>query len=74
MCVAIPGEVIEIDGNTAKVEVSGSVVPARIDLMSDEVEVGDYLLVHAGFAINKVDKQEAEETRALWEELGGSSW
>ena len=66
MCVAIPGEVIEIDGNTARVEVSGSVVPARIDLLSDDVKVGDYLLVHAGFAINKVDKQEAEEVRALW--------
>jgi len=74
MCVAIPGEVIEIDGNTARVEVSGSVVPARIDLLSDDVKVGDYLLVHAGFAINKVDKQEAEEVRALWAELGGASW
>ncbi len=74
MCVAIPGEVIEIDGNTARVEVGGSVVPARIDLLSDDVEVGDYLLVHAGFAINKVDKQEAEEVRALWAELGGASW
>jgi len=74
MCVAIPGEVIEIEGNTARVEVSGSVVPARIDLLSDDVKVGDYLLVHAGFAINKVDKQEAEEVRALWAELGGASW
>ncbi|HCU34067.1 MAG TPA: hypothetical protein DGT21_01090 [Armatimonadetes bacterium] len=74
MCVAIPGEVIEIEGNTARVEVSGSVVPARIDLLSEDVEVGDYLLVHAGFAINKVDKQEAEEVRALWAELGGASW
>ncbi len=74
MCVAIPGEVIEIDGNTARVEVSGSVVPARIDLLSEDVKVGDYLLVHAGFAINKVDKQEAEEVRALWAELGGASW
>ena len=74
MCVAIPGEVIEIDGNTARVEVSGSVVSARIDLLSDDVKVGDYLLVHAGFAINKVDKQEAEEVRALWAELGGASW
>ncbi len=74
MCVAIPGEVVQIDGNTARVEISGSVVPARIDLLSDDVKVGDYLLVHAGFAINKVDKQEAEEVRALWAELGGASW
>lgn len=69
MCVAIPAKIVEIEGNTATVDVGGNHSSARIDLI-DEVVVGDYVLVHAGFAITSVDAEEAEETLALMREVG----
>lgn len=74
MCVAIPGCITEIEGKQAQVKVGQSSVTARLDLLGDQVTVGDYVLVHAGFAINKIDKQEALELEQLWEQLGGASW
>ncbi len=74
MCLAVAGRITEIDGKQAKVEVLQTSVPARLDLLGGDVEVGDYVLIHAGFAINKIDEQEAKELEELWEELGGASW
>ncbi len=69
MCVAIPSRIVEIEDDTATVEVTGSRSTARVDLIED-VQVGDYVLVHAGFAITKLDPGEARETLALMTEVG----
>ena len=71
MCLAVAGQITEIDGKQAKVEVLQTSVATRLDLLGGDVKVGDYVLIHAGFAINKIDKQEAKELEELWEELGG---
>jgi len=68
MCLAIPLEVIEINDNIAKVSIGNTKREAYLDLM-DKVEVGDFILVHAGFAIEKLDKEEAEKTLALFKEI-----
>ena len=74
MGVAIPGCITQIEGKQAQVRVGQSTVSIRLELLGDQESVGDYVLVHAGFAINKIDRQEAEELEELWRELGGASW
>jgi hydrogenase expression/formation protein HypC len=73
MCLAIAGCIVEIDDREAQVKIGDTLVTTRLDL-SGEVKVGDYVLVHAGFAINTIDKEDAEELDELWAELGGASW
>ena len=68
MCLAIPLEVIEINDNIAKVSIGNTKREAYLDLM-DKVKVGDFVLVHAGFAIEKLDKEEAEKTLSLFREI-----
>jgi hydrogenase expression/formation protein HypC len=72
MCLAIPGKVVEIvdeAGGVAKVEVGGVRRNVNVALL-DTVQVGDYVLIHVGFALSKVDELEATETLRLLEELG----
>lgn len=69
MCLAIPVRVVAVEENVATVEAGGSRVKARLDALSEPVQVGDYLLVHAGFAIKRLDPADAEETLRLWDEL-----
>ena len=69
MCIAVPMRVVEIDGSNAVAEVGGVKRRARVDLLGD-VSVGDYILVHAGLAISKVDADEAQKTLALLREFG----
>lgn len=69
MCLAIPGEVLSIDENTATVNVNGIEQEVRLDTLAGEATEGDYLLVHTGFAIKKLSPQEAEETLELFDEL-----
>jgi len=64
MCLSIPGKVVSLNGNTAEVDVGGTITRAQTDLL-ENVKVGDYLLVHTGFAIQKYDKKDAEETLGL---------
>jgi hydrogenase expression/formation protein HypC len=64
MCLGIPGRVIEIQNNVAKVDVGGFLRDISLDLCPD-VSVGEYVLIHTGFAIQKVDAKEAEETLDL---------
>ncbi len=61
MCLAVPSKIIEISDKVAKVDVDGVVRETSIMLM-DDVKVGDYVIVHAGFAINKVDEEAALKT------------
>ena len=67
MCLSVPAEVLEIDGLRAKVSVGGATYYAGLHLVED-VQAGDYILIHSGYAIQKIDQQEAEETLALLKE------
>ncbi len=67
MCVAVPAKVVEIEGTRATVAVGGARLRARLDLVP-ETRIGDYVLVHAGFALQVMDADEAEETLALLRE------
>ena len=72
MCLAIPGKIIDIvdrENQIAKVEVGGVRRNVSIGLL-DDVQVGDYVLIHVGFAMSKVDEKEAQETLRLLQELG----
>ena len=68
MCLAVPMRIIEIDGTRAKAEVGGVLYQANLDFLSD-VKVGDYIIVHAGFAIEKLDEIVALENLAAWQEV-----
>jgi len=61
MCLAVPMKVARVEGRSALVEQAGMLKEVRIDLLGD-VEVGEYVLVHAGIAIERVRSDEAEET------------
>ncbi len=61
MCLAVPSKVIEINDSVAKTEVDGVVRDASI-LLLDDVKLGDYVIVHAGFAISKIDEAAALQT------------
>ncbi len=70
MCLAIPMRVVEIEGQWAVAEVDGVVRRVRLDLLP-EVSLGDYVLIHAGLAIARVDAASAEETLSLLRSLAG---
>jgi hydrogenase expression/formation protein HypC len=72
MCLAIPGKIVEIvdaENHIAKVEIGGVRRGVNIGML-DDVAIGDYVLVHVGFAMSKVDEKEAHETLRLLQELG----
>lgn len=62
MCLAIPSKIIYIDGFKATVDVYGARRDINLMLMPEDVDIGDYVLVHAGFALQKVDQEAAEES------------
>jgi hydrogenase expression/formation protein HypC len=68
MCLAVPVQVISIDGNEAEVEIGGLKRMVSI-MLTPEVTVGDYVLLHTGYAINVIDEAEARETLKLFEEM-----
>jgi hydrogenase expression/formation protein HypC len=61
MCYAIPAKVTELKGDTAKVDYGGVSKKVNTSLI-DKLKIGDYVLIHAGFAIEKLDKKSAEES------------
>jgi len=68
MCLAVPVRVVSIEGDEAETEIGG--VKRRISIvLTPEVRVGDYVLLHTGYAIGVVDEAEAEETLRLFEEI-----
>ena len=69
MCLGVPAKVVSIDGSIAVAEMGGVQYPVSLMLMED-VMVGDLVLVHAGFVIEKVDPEEAAETLRLIREIG----
>jgi hydrogenase expression/formation protein HypC len=72
MCLAIPGKIIEIvdsENQIAKVEVGG--VRRNVNVsMVDGLSIGDFVLIHVGFAMSRIDEREAEETLRMLRELG----
>jgi hydrogenase expression/formation protein HypC len=72
MCLAIPAKVMSVDGKSAKVSIEDVEYTASL-LLLDDVKPGDYIMLHAGFAIEKVDPDEAAETLRLLNEIGRNS-
>jgi len=67
MCLAIPAKVMKIQDDMAEVDFGGVLREVNISLV--EVKIGEYVLVHAGYAIQVIDRKEAEETLKLWNEI-----
>ena len=68
MCLAVPVQVVSVDGNEAEVEIGG--VKRKVSIMlTPEVRVGDYVLLHTGYAISVIDEAEAKETLKLFTEI-----
>jgi hydrogenase expression/formation protein HypC len=68
MCLAVPGKVVKINERTCVVEIMGVSREISIELLKD-VNLGDYVLIHAGCAIQKLDQEEAIKTIELFKEL-----
>lgn len=68
MCIAVPGKVISIEGGNGKVDFLGVFRDVSLELLN-EVKVGDYVIVHAGYAIEKLKEEEAIDTLKILEEL-----
>jgi hydrogenase expression/formation protein HypC len=60
MCLAVPMKVIEVSDNTARVEVGGTQRTIGLDIIDPKPNIGEYVIVHAGFAINVIDEEEAQ--------------
>lgn len=74
MCLALPARVEVIDASTGMARVAIEQVMVDVSLaLVDDVQVGDYVLVHVGYALNKISEEEAEKTLALFAEAGLNS-
>jgi hydrogenase expression/formation protein HypC len=74
VCLAIPGQVVAVDdetGQTVKVDVAGVRRRVHVGLL-EPLEIGDWVLVHVGFAISRIDEQEAARSLRFLEELGAA--
>jgi hydrogenase expression/formation protein HypC len=72
MCLAIPARILSLDGMKAIVEIGGVTREASVMLLEDAA-VGDWVIVHAGFAIEKLHPEEAEQTLALFREMADAA-
>ena len=68
MCLAIPAKILEINDYVAKVDF-GQGVAREVNIMLVDAKVGDYVLVHAGYAIEKLDQKAAEESLKTWRQI-----
>lgn len=70
MCLSVPSKVLKIDeNNLATVEAMGVTRQVTLDLMPEEVKVGDYILIHVGYAMGKIDEESAKESIKTYEEM-----
>lgn len=67
MCLAIPGKILGLRENLARVDFGGVERDVRVDLV--DAKIGDWVIVHAGYAIEKLDEKDAIETLKYWEEI-----
>ena len=68
MCLSVPAKIIKINGTIAKASIGGSIIDVGLQLI-EKVKVGDYVLVHTGFALEIIDEKEAQETLGMLKEL-----
>jgi hydrogenase expression/formation protein HypC len=68
MCLSIPARVLKINGDIADVSVGGTIFKASLQMV-ENVEVGDYILLHTGFAIQKIKEEDALQTLQILKEL-----
>ncbi len=71
MCLSIPSKIIKIDeeNNIATVDTMGVQKNASLDLIDEKVEIGDYVLLHIGFAMNKIDEENALESLKIYQQM-----
>jgi hydrogenase expression/formation protein HypC len=69
MCLGVPMQVVEVHEDTVVAEIDGVQREASLMMLEDQVVTGDYVIVHAGFAIARIDQAEAEETLRLMREM-----
>ena len=69
MCLGVPMKIVSRDGDSVIAEVDGVQREANVMLLGEEVAIGDYVIVHAGFAISKLDEAYAEETIRMMREV-----
>lgn len=70
MCLSIPSKVVEIDEqNMATVDTMGIKRQVSLDLMAEPVQIGEYVLIHVGFAMNKIDEEDALESLKVYREI-----
>jgi hydrogenase expression/formation protein HypC len=69
MCLAFPGKVIEVNGDFAKVDFGAGTIRDDVNVCLVQVRVGQYVLVHAGYAMQVLDESEALKTIAYWNEI-----
>ena len=72
MCLSVPAQIVSIDGEFGEVSVNGALFRAGLQMIEDP-RAGEYILLHAGFAIQKISDQEAEETLSLLNEISLAS-
>lgn len=68
MCLGIPAKITQIEGEFAKANINGATIQVGIQLL-EEVAVGDYVLIHTGYALEKLSEEEAQETLKTLQEL-----
>lgn len=68
MCLAVPGKIIDLQDMLATIEIGGVTRKVSVMLLP-ETKIGDFVLIHAGFAVQAIDEEEAEKTLALFKEL-----
>ncbi len=69
MCIAIPSRIVAINDQMATIDVQGARREVSLMLLQDEAAIDDYVLVHAGFAIQRIDRRAGEETLKLFEQI-----
>ena len=69
MCLAVPLKIVSLEGDFAWVKSAGFKKRINIQILTDKVEIDDYVLVHAGFAIEKIDPVEAKKTLSLLDRI-----
>jgi hydrogenase expression/formation protein HypC len=71
MCLSIPARIVSVNGSMAEVSAGGTIFKAGLQMI-ENAQVGDYILLHAGFAIQKISESEAAETLKLLKEMKDS--
>jgi hydrogenase expression/formation protein HypC len=69
MCLAIPAEIVHIEDEMATIKVGDALRKASLLLLPEAAKLGDYVIVHAGFALHKIDPEEAQESLRMLREM-----